>query len=698
MRVSKFNRRKALTALSTLAMGSSLGALAPHAMAQNAEVAKASPPPPSQPSAPPPVEAFAKSAAISHICISPDGKRVAYVTTVGDNAYIIHTILAEQKSAKIGLGKVKARGLIFADNAHLVVQISSTIILPGRVNKEELHQGLLIGLDSGKARTLFDNVDRFYPIVYEVYRARQADGTYRIIATNYAEAETRLASTPMMANASNNIIDYAKYAYSFDPENYSPRQIIHGNVGITGDRITMSTERFVFTKAGHPAALSDFEDANGIWSVSLNLANPGHSSDFNTVYVVKNIDNLSKRPSLIGLGTSEQSVVVQLKLDDGGYEYYEIGRDGKPVMLDTDHRGEDRSPSFHPVTGLLSGFIRRGDWFTRDYSDPLLKKIAEAIPNMVDEGALWTIADYSEDPRKLILYIETHDDPGFYVYLDMTTGQTIPIGVNYPDLPNEWMSQKAAIDYKAADGLNIHAFLTLPPNKNAKNLPLVVMPHGGPKVRDHIDYDWQAAALAARGYAVLQPNYRGSAGYGLAFMEAGYGEWGRKMQTDLSDGVRHLVKQGLVDPKRVAIYGASYGGYAALAGALFDPGVYCCAIDVEGPTSLREMINFVSNFGGRQSSIVTYWKEMFGPDSRWDEISPLKQAAKASCPIMIIHGEDDTVVPVYQSREMESALKASGKPVELFTYKGQDHWETIESARIDMIRRVVGFLDKHNPA
>jgi len=180
---------------------------------------------------------------------------------------------------------------------------------------------------------------------------------------------------------------------------------------------------------------------------------------------------------------------------------------------------------------------------------------------------------------------------------------------------------------------------------------------------------------------------------------AGHGEFGRKMQTDLSDGVRYLVKKGMVDPKRVAIMGASYGGYAALAGATLDPGIYNCAISIAGVADPASFVSFIAEkTDSRSSSGVLYWKQFMGDPKLYDEISPVKQAARASCPILLIHGTDDTVVPIGQSRRMESALKRAGKPVEFITYKGQDHWETVGSSRIEMMKAALAFIEKHNPA
>ena len=304
----------------------------------------------------------------------------------------------------------------------------------------------------------------------------------------------------------------------------------------------------------------------------------------------------------------------------------------------------------------------------------------------------------AEDPNKTIIYSESDNNSGTFGYYDFSKDRYDFIAHNYPEIPSEWISPKTKITYKAKDGLEIPAYLTLPPNKDAKNLPLIVMPHGGPHSRDRLGFDWQVSALASRGYAVLQPNFRGSTGYGAAFLEAGYGQWGAKMQTDLSDGVRHLVSQGIVDAKRVAIYGASYGGYAALAGATLDLGVYRCAISIAGVSDIKDMLEFEkSETGSGKSSTVLAWKRSWGV-ADLKAISPINYIDRVSIPILLIHGKSDTVVPVRQSQRMAKALKSAGKIVDYIELEKEDHWQSRPASRLEMITRIMDFLQKHNPA
>jgi dipeptidyl aminopeptidase/acylaminoacyl peptidase len=258
------------------------------------------------------------------------------------------------------------------------------------------------------------------------------------------------------------------------------------------------------------------------------------------------------------------------------------------------------------------------------------------------------------------------------------------------------------MSYPAGDGLNIPAYLTLPKGRSAKGLPLIVLPHGGPHSRDTFGFDWWAQAMAAQGYAVLQPQFRGSDGLGGDLLRAGFGQFGRKMQTDLSDGVDYLAKQGIVDPKRACIVGASYGGYAALAGVTVQTGVYRCAVSVAGISDLRRfMAAMRADSGHRDGPGVRFWDRFLGVtsanDSALDTYSPVKLAAKVTTPLMLIHGRDDTVVAFEQSQLMAKAMQAAGKPVEFVTLAAEDHWLSRSETRLQMLQAVIGFVEKNNP-
>ncbi len=290
------------------------------------------------------------------------------------------------------------------------------------------------------------------------------------------------------------------------------------------------------------------------------------------------------------------------------------------------------------------------------------------------------------EQKHLIVAAEGPRQPITYYYLDRTTHQATLISSTYPDLTAADLGEMKPYPYKARDGLDIPAYITLPPGRVAKNLPAVVMPHGGPDARDSLRFDWWAQFLANRGYAVLQPNYRGSSGYGRKFTKAGLHQWGRKMQDDISDGVRKIIADGIVDPKRICIVGASYGGYAALAGAAFTPDLYACAASFAGVSDLPQMLLSEHRRHGEDSGPMSFWTSRIGsPFDDTDELratSPARHADRVKCPILLMHGEGDTTVPIEQSEVMESALKDAGKSVQFIRFPGEDHYFTFADTRI----------------
>jgi dipeptidyl aminopeptidase/acylaminoacyl peptidase len=258
-----------------------------------------------------------------------------------------------------------------------------------------------------------------------------------------------------------------------------------------------------------------------------------------------------------------------------------------------------------------------------------------------------------------------------------------------------------AYRYRARDGVEIPAYLTRPLDAKGPTA-LVVLPHGGPAARDVGGYDWLAHALASRGYAVLQPNFRGSAGFGEKWELAGHGEWGiGVMQNDLTDGVAAVVAAGIADPERVCIVGGSYGGYAALAGAAFTPELYRCAAAIAGVADLREMLSFERDKAGPASATVAYWRQAMGvedaksPVDHLNAASPAQHAERVRAPVLLIHGRDDTVVPIAQSRAMERALTAAGKSVQLVELDGEDHWLSRPRTRLETLQALDAFLAQH---
>ena len=401
-------------------------------------------------------------------------------------------------------------------------------------------------------------------------------------------------------------------------------------------------------------------------------------------------------PDVLGLGRDGHSILVR-EMKDGSAALSEVSPDGvwgDPLVLqDAD------GPVFDPARHNLIGYYALiGDEGRYTFFDPADQKLWSAV-TAAYPGQDIELASWSEDHHRLIVRVDSPTEGAAYALVDLDKREGHWLGGEYEKVTAQDISPVKAIRFKAKDGVELHGYLTTPRGKPAKNLPLIVFPHGGPADRDTLGFDWWAQAMASRGYAVLQVNFRGSDGYGWDFLKAGFGEWGRKMQTDLSDGVRFLAAAGDIDPKRVCIVGASYGGYAALAGAALDTGVYRCAVSYGGISDLKKFNSWVGRNDGFSSQ--RYFLRFMGAESTKDptlaEVSPAAHTDKVAIPVLLIHGKDDTVVPIEQSRIMAEALKAANKPVELVTLDSTDHWLTNGETRLAMLQATVAFLEKNNP-
>jgi dipeptidyl aminopeptidase/acylaminoacyl peptidase len=309
------------------------------------------------------------------------------------------------------------------------------------------------------------------------------------------------------------------------------------------------------------------------------------------------------------------------------------------------------------------------------------------------------IENWSQDRSRFIVRTERSDRaPAFYFY-DAKERTAKQVGATYPALDPTPLAPRLPYHYKARDGVEIPGYLTRPLGVDGP-APLVLLPHRGPTDRDIEGFDWLAHFLASRGYAVLQPNYRGSAGYGRCWEEAGYGGWGvGVMQHDLSDGVAAVVAAGIADPERVCIVGVSYGGYAALAGAAFTPELYRCAAAINGVSDLRESLTLYRGRRDRRSAAVTYFERSLGVEGGsmkdLDAASPAKHAERVQAAVLLVHGRDDSVVLIGQSKTMERALRGAGKTVQLVELEGEDHWLSEATTRIQTLEALDTFLAQH---
>jgi len=313
----------------------------------------------------------------------------------------------------------------------------------------------------------------------------------------------------------------------------------------------------------------------------------------------------------------------------------------------------------------------------------MLKRI---LPGTVPE-----ILDQTKDGNRLLVRAQADRQPPLYLLVDRTSGKASVLANAYPDLAATGLAAMNAITYPARDGTRIPGYLTLPPGAKPENLPLVVMPHGGPIARDVWGFDFLQQFLVSRGYAVLQMEFRGSAGYGDAWFAAAHQDWGGLTYDDVVDGVRWAIQRKVADPRRIAIVGWSFGGYVALLGATRDADLYRCVVSIAGISDLGRLLSFQSNYVN--SSIA---REQIGTErDALRDNSPRRLVEGVRIPVLMFHGTLDVQAPVSQSRLMSAALARAGKPHELVEYENESHQMDHGGNRTDMLKRIETFLAAH---
>lgn len=340
-----------------------------------------------------------------------------------------------------------------------------------------------------------------------------------------------------------------------------------------------------------------------------------------------------------------------------------------------------------------------GENFRREWLDPQIEQwdqqLGAALP-----GSRVTITDITEDRGRMLVLQEGPADPGA-LYVFTPSERRLDLFAEYrPQVPRALLAEPNSIRYDARDGTSIHAYLTLPVGRPHEGLPLVVHPHGGPfGIRDTDNYNDMVQLLANRGYAVIQPNYRGSGGFGESFELLGNGQIGRMMQDDLDDAVTHLVDEGIVDPDRVCIAGSSYGGFAAVWGAIRNPEIYRCAVSFAGVMHFERQLRHDRNFLFRRNR-GRHWDRVDGDQTNFDldDISPAVQVERLSRPVLLVHGEEDNRVPFNQFELMVDRAEDADIELETLTFEESGHGFNSAEDETAYYDAVVDFLQRHNPA
>jgi dienelactone hydrolase len=709
--------------------------------------------------APPLLEDYARLPKISQIALSQDGGQVAFVTTIKDVRLLIAYRFADKSRRIVRLGGGDISAISWVDPDHVLL-VAERPAARGTCNAED--QALLVGnvlssdaavesamdsvsnalsADSQELRMRLLNQTAQYtpPCIYYGVRARTAETLIDLahakglgLGDLFGEVPNLPLGEPQVVGlegARRLVGPYLEmrkrpfgdqptqrvYPWSVDVRTGQGKLL--DDKGGDIEHVDRYTDDWLFDSEGQFLARGVYDYAAKTFSVQMWV-----NSAWKPV-LSRKIDPKAHTfaPFIAGRGRDDASIILIDAADDAKtgerqFHYYQLAPNGAlSGPLEPDDAARDK-PIFDRASGRLVGFVTRGDAETYHLDTPDLQTIFDHAQDAVPGETVRVIAT-ADDPRKLILQAEGRGDPGAYYFLDFGTGANETIGEDYDEIPTAWIASQSTLRYRGADGLEITALLTLPPKGAPKSLPLVVLPHDGLQAHDRLGFDWMAQALASRGYLVLQPNARGSDGYGEAHLTAGYGQLGRKIETDIADGVSSLVAKGLADPKRVCIAGVGWGGYAAEVAAETKAAPYRCAIAINGVSDIGAYIAaqkmhvaladqdaitplipdpqtpraFIAN--PESLGILSRYVGSDGPAP-----SPIANAGAASIPILLLHEEHDPQSPFQQSERLRDALKAQHKAVTFAALKGADHDLMSEETRLTALTAMLDFLAQSIPA
>lgn len=622
----------------------------------------------------PSLEDYGRLPSTSMMEISPSGNKIAFRKSSGDKDLLMVYSLKEKKTLlATDISAIDPSYIYFISETKLVIVASQYRKIYGFKDTHNVSTALTIDIKSQK-------IEQLLTPGYKIYKGQTGLGDIISISSNkkyaYMPAYVGRSETDHAPNYS---------LVQVEIENPKRLKVIEKGHDDTLDYF-MDNKNRVIAQTRYNQKSNLFEvlvpQKKG-WKVIYE-----YTTEIPDISIVGTTPDFKSLVLLTDNNKTDRSDYYLMSLDDGKIKESKLGKEDKDI---------ERVIS--DVNRVVYGVRYSGFTPSYHFFDDKLNKRVQAATEKFPEHSAW-LASSSNQWDHFILEVEGSLYAGDYFLFD-SKGNASYLGTQRPNIKSEDIHPIGKLTYKATDGLEIPTLLTIPKDKtdNLKNLPAVVLPHGGPSSYDRIGFYWLAQSIASQGYLVIQPQFRGSDGFGASFNLAGNGEWGKKMQSDITDGVHYLTKKGIIDAERVCIAGASYGGYAALAGGAFTPNLYQCVVSIAGVSDLPRMLKEEKSEHGKHHWFVSYWESNItdnelGKDAL-KEISPVFNAKNFSAPVLLMHGERDKIVSYKQSKVMRSALKKAGKEVELIKLEDENHYLMDGQNRLLVVTKMIEFFNKH---
>lgn len=617
----------------------------------------------------PPIETYGNLPDIRGVALSPDGRYFANLTRQNGEDFFVVSEAGGKVIGGARTGDVKARSVWFPTSNHVVLVASETTGAFGFRGKWEHSGAISYNISTKKMQTLMRGTEELFPA---------QTGLGRIVGRL---KDTNKVFMPAFVGEATSDPDYSLLKVDLDTGR-----------GSVVSRGAPETSDWIVDESGVVLAREDWDDKDDYYKILT-------KKDGGLETVFKETDIEIPKYGVYGVTADKSALIVSTRPKGSQFhQLFKMSYEGQlslPIFSPPDKEAEQIiSDGNRVVVGVrYSGMLPLYEFF-----DPDLTAAMADVASLNPESST-ILTDWTSDFSKLLLHVEGSDKAPSYWIFDRRARTMSRIARSYGAIDDKDVGPVVTIEYKARDGRKIPAIITRPPGSElGQMLPLIVMPHGGPESYDAVGFDWMAQYFASRGYLVLQPNFRGSDGFGDDHRRAGHGEWGGKMQDDVTDGVKRLVKSNWADPNRICIIGGSYGGYAALAGGAYTPDLYKCVAAIAPVSDLSMMLTQAKRDSGSDSAVFEYWTDLIGDRSKdkakIEAISPVNAAASFKAPVLLIHGADDTVVPYAHSTKMEAALKKAGKSVRLVKLKGEDHWLSVSDTRLQTLIELDKFVSE----
>lgn len=622
-----------------------------------------------QPAREVPIEVFVAHAQYQSMVISPDGKHIAFTYEEDNNEVKLAIATSDLKkiTASFGFGEDRHVGSQFwVNNNRLFMSVfRSTGFLDG---KRQYANRFFTDVDGGHRKEL--------PTGHRILSRLRKDPRHILTGRQHGrdKGQIKLHLVDVMTNKTNYIAGI--------PAALVGAQIVDVAVD-TNDEVRLAIEE--------DRGKEDFDDVDDSRSFHYKTED-GEWHHFK-------LDQVRQPARFLRLGFNRDNSLFYFASN------YDMAKNDTMGVFAFDFASGDISLLFrHPDVDVLGGIrgpdgevlgVRYEPGYPTNYyfddSDPLVKQLKSLSAAFPDQEV--SITSYTEDGKTAIVFVRSDRNPGEYFLLG--EGKLKYLASVHPDIDPELMGRTEPFTMITRDGVKLYGYLTLPPGREAKDLPMVVNPHGGPfGPKDSWGYGYRVQILANRGYAVLQVNFRGSGGYGTDFIESGYRKWGREMQDDVTDATLWAINEGIADKDRICIAGGSYGGYATLMGVVKEPDLYKCAIGIAGVYSLPMFIKKGDYRRNREAANIVLGKYVGNDDAELKANSPAYHVDRIKAELFIVHGSKDVRVPVEHAEFLREQLDANGISYE-WLVKPEGHGFTQTSNRIEQYNMMLDFLDRN---